>query len=74
MMRQHASELEIKNKQLEQFAYIASHDLQEPLRKIQTFVQVLERKFNDPDVREKYIEKISKIYERILKMDYCFID
>ena len=65
MMRQHASELEIKNKQLEQFAYIASHDLQEPLRKIQTFVQVLERKFNDPDVREKYIEKINASARRM---------
>jgi PAS domain S-box-containing protein len=64
-MRQHATELEIKNKQLEQFAYIASHDLQEPLRKIRTFVQVLERKLTDPEAREKYFTKINSSAKRM---------
>lgn len=58
IMRQHTAELEVKNKQLEQFAYIASHDLQEPLRKIQTFIHVLERKIDNPEARKKYFEKI----------------
>ncbi|HET6543792.1 MAG TPA: PAS domain S-box protein [Chryseolinea sp.] len=64
-MRQHTAELEMKNKQLEQFAYIASHDLQEPLRKIQTFIQVLERKLGEPEARQKYFNKINSSAKRM---------
>ncbi|GEO08352.1 ATP-binding protein [Segetibacter aerophilus] len=51
-------ELEKSNLDLEQFAFVASHDLQEPLRKIQTFSQLLEKNLNDKEAIRNYLSKI----------------
>ena len=60
-------QLESTNKELDQFAFIASHDLQEPLRKIKTFSDRIESKYADKldDEGRLFIEKMQSSCDRM---------
>lgn len=58
------------NDELEQFAYIASHDLQEPLGTVRSYIQLVRRRLDpteDPQL-EKYIEYITDGTERMQRL------
>jgi PAS domain S-box-containing protein len=59
------AELKIQNSELEQFAYIASHDLQEPLRKIRTFVELIQENYADEDFVKRYFGKLDASAQRM---------
>ncbi len=66
-LRSSHSRLEQSNRELEDFAYVASHDLQEPLRKIQAFGDRLKAKYAaelPPQARD-YIERMQSAAQRM---------
>ncbi|MDP4150655.1 MAG: ATP-binding protein [Bacteroidota bacterium] len=60
------AEIESKSKEIEQFAYVASHDLQEPLRTISGFVELLQKQYRGKldGNAEKYLDYIVQASER----------
>jgi signal transduction histidine kinase len=78
-INQMAEQLIFSNEELSEFAYIASHDLQEPLRKISVFTNLLELECKDAisDKGKVYMEKIihsslrmQKLIENILQLSH----
>lgn len=63
----YARELEKRNKELQQFAYVASHDLQEPLMTIKSFVELVENEFSHQLEEEvqMYLKYISTSAKRM---------
>ncbi len=64
--------LQSSNRELQDFAYVASHDLQEPLRKIQTFAQRMQVKCKDQlnEQGQDYLARMTGAADRMQKLIY----
>ncbi|RZJ92716.1 MAG: PAS domain S-box protein [Chryseobacterium sp.] len=63
-----AQSIAIQNKQLEEFAYVTSHDLQEPIRKIRTFINLAKKNIGDVETMISYLEKIDTSAEKMVRL------
>ncbi|HEY8916402.1 MAG TPA: PAS domain S-box protein [Chitinophaga sp.] len=73
-MKDYVMQLENKNWELEQFAYVASHDMQEPLRKIQTFTDIIQSNPNNQAILDKYFPKINTSAKRMSMLIKSILD
>lgn len=69
-LKEQIRQLQSSNEELERFAFVASHDLQEPLRKIQSFSDLVTDRYSNlfDDNSRMYMAKISKSAERMSKL------
>ena len=72
-MREYAEDLERSNRDLQDFANIASHDLQEPLRKIQTFGELLQERYQ-PQLDERGQNYLQRIHESAQRMQTLVLE
>jgi signal transduction histidine kinase len=72
-LEDHVEELRSSNASLEQFAYIASHDLQEPLRKIKAFGDMLQSRYQEA-VGKEGTDLISRMQSAASRMSHLIED
>lgn len=72
-LKAYTLELEQSNQELEDFAYVASHDLQEPLRKIQAFGSRLRQKYG-PVLDERGLDYLSRMESAAARMQTLIND
>lgn len=75
-IRLHAQDLEAQNKELEQFVYIASHDLQEPLLNVNNFIELLQLENADQldETGRLYMDIISQSTHRMRNLIKGLLD
>jgi PAS domain S-box-containing protein len=66
-VKERTAELELRNKELQDFAFVAAHDLQEPLRKIRTFGNLLVARFG-PSLDERSMDYLSRMQTSAARM------
>lgn len=69
-LKQRADELAASNVELERFAYVASHDMQEPLRMITSFLQLFRKKYQDniDETAEQYLHFVMDGADRMKRL------
>ena len=69
-LKQRADELAASNVELERFAYVASHDMQEPLRMITSFLQLFRKKYQDQidETAEQYLHFVMDGADRMKRL------
>ncbi|MDO3388508.1 ATP-binding protein [Gilvimarinus sp. SDUM040013] len=72
-LQQYSEELQRSNRELEEFAFIASHDLQEPLRKIRAFGDRLKQKYSDA-LDERGADYIDRMHAASARMSQLIDD
>lgn len=68
-----AQQLAVSNDELQQFAYVSSHDLQEPLRMVTSFLTLLEKKYGD-QLDEKATQYIHYAVDGAQRMRHVILD
>lgn len=69
-------EIEVKSKELEQFSYIVSHDLQEPIRTVRSYVEILFEDCGDElsADAQRFLQKIDAAMDRMQQMVVVMLD
>lgn len=68
-------ELEFRNHELQQFTWVVSHDLKEPLRKIEIFIKILQERFLiDNEISRDYVRRTIRSSQRMSKLITDLLD
>lgn len=75
-LEEHIRDTEVKNKELQQLAYVASHDLQEPLRTMTSLVELFKNEYGGKmdDTEKQYLDFISEAASRMQNLTKALLD